>query len=159
MVCDSEDSVIRGDITISTGCVIHPSAVIIAKSGPIVLGENCLVEEYATIIHDTGDETTTTERPPVLNIGPNNVFEVGCHVEALQIGERNVFEVKCYVSNKVKVSNSCIVGAGCRLEGVHNLSEHTIIHGNGAAQRETIEKQTVCWMKVVFTIKKVIIFF
>ena len=40
IVC--EDSLLKGDITVSSGCVIHPSASIIAESGPIILGENCI---------------------------------------------------------------------------------------------------------------------
>ncbi|KXJ80297.1 hypothetical protein RP20_CCG025706 [Aedes albopictus] len=144
MVC--EDSNLRGDITISSGCVIHPSTTIIAESGPIVLGENCIVEEYATIVYRIPkqhpayqDVLDGTVKPLV--IGPDNIFEVGCTVEALKIGERNVFECKSYVSADVTVTNGCVIGAGCRLVGEQVLAEKTIVHGRQCQQREAIEKQ------------------
>lgn len=144
IVCDCEDSVFSGDITVSTGTIIHPRVTIVAKSGPIIIGENCLLEEYATIVHDTGvSSETALEKPPVLVIGANNVFEVGCVVEALKIGERNTFECKSYVSSAVRISNNCVIGAGCRLEGEHSLPENTIVHGSGCEQREAIEKSAV----------------
>lgn len=149
MVCDSEESTFRGDITISAGCVVHPSVTILAVSGPVVIGENCLLEEYTTIIHDVGASGAAqlgADRAPVLTIGPNNVFEVGCTVAALKIGERNIFECKSYVSNKVTVSNGCIVGAGCQLLDEYNLTENMVVYGNDAEQREAIDKQKVCFI-------------
>ncbi|XP_055626712.1 dynactin subunit 6 [Toxorhynchites rutilus septentrionalis] len=144
MVC--EDSNLKGDITISSGCVIHPSTTIIAESGPIIIGENCIVEEYATIIHRIpkghpayAEGTDGSVKP--LIIGPDNIFEVGCTVEALKIGERNVFECKCYVSADVTVTNGCVIGAGCRLVGQQVLPEKTIVQGKQCQQREAIEKQ------------------
>lgn len=83
------------------------------------------------------------KKPTVLVIGANNVFEVGCHVEALHIGERNVFECKSFVSKQVRVSNDCIIGAGCRLVEKQSLIENTVVHGTNMEQREVIEKQKV----------------
>lgn len=144
VVCDCDDSIFSGDITVSTGTIIHPRVTIIAKSGPIIIGENCLIEEYVTIIHDTGVESDAAlERPPVLVIGANNVFEVGCTVEALKIGERNTFECKCYVASSIKIANNCVVGAGCQLLGEQDLPENTIIHGTACEQREGMEKSAV----------------
>ncbi len=45
------ESVLVGDITIGARTVIHPKAQIIAESGPIIIGENNLIEEYAKIIN------------------------------------------------------------------------------------------------------------
>ncbi|XP_052860552.1 dynactin subunit 6 [Anopheles cruzii] len=145
MVC--EDSNLRGDITISSGCVIHPSATIIAESGPIVIGENCILEEYATVRyriptdHPAAAERTADGEPKPLVIGPDNVFEVGCTVEALSIGERNVFECKSYVSVDVTIGSGCVVGAGCRLVGKQTLADKTIVYGGSCLQREAMDKQ------------------
>lgn len=146
VVCCDDEAELIGEITISSGCVIHPNAIIHAKSGPIIIGENCLIEEYATIIHDTG--TVDLDKPKTLVIGPSNVFEVGCTVEASAIGERNVFECKSYVSNLVTVSNNCIIGAGCKLIDEHILPENTVIYGKQSEQRETIEKQKALPMQL-----------
>ena len=141
MVC--EDSNLKGDITISSGCVIHPSSTIIAESGPIILGENCIVEEYATILHKIPEDHPLfgSENIPPMVVGNDNIFEVGCTVMSLKIGERNVFECKSYVSPNVTVSNGCVVGAGCRLTGEQSLPEKTIIYGKHCVQREAMDKQ------------------
>lgn len=145
IVC--EDNNLQGDITIGSGCVIHPCSTIIAESGPIVLGENCIVEEYATVRYripkdhpDYGRLTEEGTAKPLI-IGPDNVFEVGCTVEALSIGERNVFECKSYVSADVTVGNGCVIGAGCRLVGKQTLADKTIVYEGQCMQREAMDKQ------------------
>lgn len=153
IVCECDDSIFSGDITVSSGCIIHPRVTIIAKSGPIIIGENCLIEEYTTIVHDTGEDTSSMAKPPVLVIGANNVFEVGSRVEALKIGEKNLFECKCHVSSAVKVTNNCIIGAGCQLIGEQTLSENTIIHGRSCGERESIEKSVVCLAVCLFALR------
>lgn len=145
IVCDSEESNFRGNITISNGCVVHPSVTILAVSGPIVIGENCLLEEYTTIIHDVGATAAAANAaadraPPVLHIGANNVFEVGCMVQASSVGERNVFECRSSVAAGVRVSNGCLIGAGCQLTDERVLPENTVIFGTRNEQRVAIEK-------------------
>ncbi|KAL5290212.1 DCTN6 family protein [Megaselia abdita] len=137
LVC--EESNIKGDVIVSAGCVIHPHCNINAENGSIIFGENCIVEEYATI----SNKNKSPGNYEILYIGCNNVFEVGCTVEALKIGDKNVFEAKSIVSNEVEISNGCIIGAGCRLEGKQTLLENTVIYGNDCLQREALEKQGV----------------
>lgn len=142
-----EDSIIRGDVTISSGTVVHPSSTIIAESGPIIIGENCIIEEYAKIIHRIPSDhklvQENTDKPHVLVIGANNIFEVGCTVEALKIGEKNVFECRSYVSSGVTISSGCVIGAGCSLNGNQHLKENTVIYGKNCQQREALDKQGV----------------
>lgn len=146
IVC--EDSLIKGDVTISSGSVIHPSAQIIAESGPIIIGENCIIEEYVRIVHKIPEghklyvnPEENPDKRPVLVIGSNNIFEVGCVVEALKIGEKNIFECKSYVGPNVTVSSGCVIGAGVSLQGEQILSENTVIYGKHCKQREAMEKQ------------------
>lgn len=143
VVC--EDSNIKGDVTISSGSVVHPSAQIIAESGPIIIGENCIIEEYAKIIHRIPTNhklyQENPDKPHVLVIGANNIFEVGCTVEALKIGEKNIFECKSYVSSDVTISSGCVIGAGCHLSGEQHLTENTVIFGKNCQQREALDKQ------------------
>ncbi|XP_055380138.1 dynactin subunit 6-like [Condylostylus longicornis] len=137
------DIVTKGDITISSGCVIQPSVTIIAESGPIFFGENCIVEEYSTIIFKVPEHLKDENNTPMLNIGSNNVFEVGCTVKALKIGDKNVFECKSFVSDEVEVSSGCVIGAGCRLEGKYKLAENTVVYGKNCLMRECLEKPTL----------------
>ena len=45
-------STISGEVSIGPGTVINPMAKILAISGPIVIGENNLIEENAVIINE-----------------------------------------------------------------------------------------------------------
>ncbi|XP_005181594.2 dynactin subunit 6 [Musca domestica] len=154
IVC--EDSTLRGDITISQGCVIHPSASILAEAGPIILGENCIVEEYATIAYRLTEEQKrqkeegNLEPCPPLVVGSNNVFEVGCIVEAQKIGDKNVFECKCYVGPEVVVTNGCVVGAAVSLKCKQVLPESTVIYGRDCQQREAIDKYAYQTLQIDF---------
>ncbi|XP_030764015.1 dynactin subunit 6 [Sitophilus oryzae] len=138
LVC--EESKLRGDITVGAGTIIHPSASIIAEAGPIIIGENCLIEEQAKIIHRLPFDQQNKDNTPVLIIGSHNVFEVDCTIEAPKIGNNNVFESKCFVGNKVTVSNGCTIGAGCRITDEQILKENISIFGSKCQIRESIDK-------------------
>ncbi|KAJ8924464.1 hypothetical protein NQ315_007261 [Exocentrus adspersus] len=139
LVC--EESKLRGDITIGSGTIVHPSATIIAEAGPIIIGECCLIEEQVKIIHRLPfDQQNKENTTPVLIIGSHNVFEVDCTVESPKIGNNNVFESKCYVGNKVTVSNGCIIGAGCRVTEEQILKENIIIFGSKCQMREGLDR-------------------
>lgn len=156
VVCD--DAMLKGDITISSGCVIHPSAQIIAESGPIIIGENCILEEYAKIIHriPSNHALAQAQENHVLVIGSNNIFEVGCTVEALKIGEKNIFECKSYVSADVTISSGCVIGAGCQVVGKQSLPENTVIYGNNCQQREALDKASGSHMLQLDFLRKVL---
>ncbi|KAL7724395.1 hypothetical protein ACLKA6_003266 [Drosophila palustris] len=143
VVC--EESTLSGDITFSAGCVVHPSATIIAEAGPIIIGENCIIEEYATIAHELEKSASASKSGwdvnNILSIGSHNVFEVGCTVKASRIGDKNVFESKSFVGKGVVVSSGCVIGAGIQMRTVQRLPENTIVYGQQALQREAIDKQ------------------
>ncbi|KAF2895730.1 hypothetical protein ILUMI_10434 [Ignelater luminosus] len=138
IVC--EESKLRGDITIGSNCIIHPSAAIIAEAGPIIIGDCCLIEEQAKIIHRLPFDQSDKENTPVLIIGSHNVFEVDCTVEACKIGDNNIFESKCYVGNKLTITNGCIIGAGCRLTEEQTLKDNTIVYGRSCQMREGLDR-------------------
>lgn len=84
-----------------------------------------------------------TESSPVLTIGANNVFEVGCTVEASRVGDNNIFESKCFVGNKVTVTDGCIIGAGCHLTEEQILKKNLIVYGDDCYTREGLEPPMV----------------
>lgn len=49
IVC--EEAQLRGDITIGSNTIIHPSAIIRAEAGPIIIGDHCLIEEKVNLVH------------------------------------------------------------------------------------------------------------
>ncbi|KAI4468501.1 dynactin 6 [Holotrichia oblita] len=136
IVC--HEAKLRGDVTIGAGTIMHPCAFVNAEAGPIIIGEKCLVEEQSKITHRVPFDREEQKNVPVLIIGSNNVFEVGCNVEACRIGDNNIFESKCFVGNKVTVTNGCIIGAGCYITEEQVLPENTIIYGEKCLQREAL---------------------
>ena len=112
VVCN--ESKLLGEVSIGARTVVHPKATIVAEAGPIIIGENNLIEEQAVIINARNPDATNDGVVSVMIIGNSNVFEVGCRSSALKIGDNNVLESKCFVGRSVVLSNGCIVGAGCR---------------------------------------------
>lgn len=100
----AQDADLRGEISVGSGTVIHPKATILALQGSISIGSNCIIEETAVIVNRSSN--------PV-KIGDNNLFEVGCRIEAASVGSHNVFEVRSRVAHNVKIGSYSVIGAGC----------------------------------------------
>ena len=85
VVCN--ESSLVGEVSVGARTVVHPKAKIVAEAGPIIIGENNLIEEQATIVNarrDLGEEEGEAKEGskeggsvPVMIVGNNNVFEVG----------------------------------------------------------------------------------
>lgn len=126
LIC-REKTVILGDVTIGADCVIHPASVIIAKEGPIVIGNSNLIEERVKIVND---------RRNTMNIGDHNVFEVNSQCQAPLVGNHNILEAKSRVGRNIELTNNCVIGAGCELteEGpqgdeIERFPPYTVISG------------------------------
>lgn len=100
----AQDADLRGEVSVGSGSVIHPKATVLALQGPISIGSDCIIEETAVIVN---------RRSTPLKIGDNNLFEVGCRIEAASIGSYNVFEVRSKVAQNIRVGSYSVVGAGC----------------------------------------------
>lgn len=101
-----EKTIILGDVTIGSDCVVHPTAVIIANKGPIIIGNNNLIEERVEIINNNSEP---------MSIGNNNRFEVDCRCQAKKIGNNNWLEPKSGVSSDTELTEFCIIGPGCNM--------------------------------------------
>merc|ERR1711970_802447 len=71
------EAVIVGNVQIGERSVIHPKAQIIAEKGPIVIGNDNLIEE-GVIIKNVFEDT--------LFIGNENIFEVQSQFHGKRIG-------------------------------------------------------------------------
>lgn len=123
---------LKGDITIGSRTIIHPRARIVAENGPIIIGENNLIEEQAQIINRFPMVQTSTV--PMV-IGSHNVFEVGSLCEALKVGDYNVLEAKAKVGRQTELTNGCIVGAMCEVVSEEIIPENTVIYGRKCERR------------------------
>jgi len=134
-VC-TEASII-GDVTIGSGTVVHPRAQIIAEAGPIIIGDNNLIEENSCIINRHKPEN---EKSATMNIGNDNVFEIACKCEALLIGDSNVVESYAIVGPDVELTTGCIIGTMCELVTQETLPPNTVIVGRDCHRRINAEK-------------------
>lgn len=137
LVCNECELV--GDITIGSMTIIHPRATIVAEAGPIVIGDNNLIEEQVRIINKR-QTIENSNSSPVLIIGDNNVFEVDCYSEARKIGDNNVLESKSYISHDVELTSGCIIGAGCKLTNAEVIPENTVIFGRNCNRRKQSDR-------------------
>ena len=154
VVCKSATLV--GDISIGSGTVIHPLARIIAKTGPIIIGDNNIIEETVEIVNDGPDET-------VMIIGSSNMIQVGARLFCLKMGNNNMVDSKSIIGRHTVLSYGCIVSAGwpcfqfytyyaSLLSGIHLdtkeiLPEMTIVYLDGDKQRRKITSQKVVDVK------------
>ncbi|GAA6049635.1 hypothetical protein JCM3770_005046 [Rhodotorula araucariae] len=99
-----QDCDLRGDITIGSGTVLQPRCTVLAVGGPVIFGSNNIIEENVVFVN---------RRKHPMVIGDNNLFEVGCRIEAPSIGDWNTFGIRSRVSPFVEVGSHCAVGAGC----------------------------------------------
>uniref|UniRef100_A0A1B6E4V0 Dynactin subunit 6 n=1 Tax=Clastoptera arizonana TaxID=38151 RepID=A0A1B6E4V0_9HEMI len=146
------ESKLRGSICIGSMTVIHPKATIIADKGPIIIGENNIIEEKAFISHQNLPEATI-DNPIPLMIGMNNIFEVGCTVMAKAIGDHNVLEAKCYVGPEVELGNGCIVGAGCRVTLPQKIEDNAVISGSDCVRTIASDKPPAQTLQIDFLTK------
>ncbi|XP_067941498.1 dynactin subunit 6-like [Watersipora subatra] len=126
-------TVLKGDVTIGKGTVVHPTVQILAEGGPIVIGANNLLEE-GVVLHNKLSEDGS-ERTMV--IGDDNQFEVRSSSNALYIGNNNLVQMTAKLGADMKLENGCVVGVGMHLENrVLSDRTHCYIH-DGMIQERT----------------------
>ncbi|EPB68048.1 hypothetical protein ANCCEY_12859 [Ancylostoma ceylanicum] len=72
---------------------------------------------------------TLEDGDKVMEIGNQNIIEVGAVIHAPTIGNNNVLHVQCEVSPNSCVSNGCSIGVRCKLFAKETLPERTVIYG------------------------------
>ncbi|KAL7414701.1 trimeric LpxA-like protein [Mrakia frigida] len=133
VVC--QDSELKGAITIGSGTVVHPKATIFAVAGPIVIGSNCIIEEGAVIVN---------RRKEIMRIGDLNLFSIQSRVESPVVGNFNTFLPKSQTASTVRISNCCVVGAGCALLPAFSTEEEELLEGK--RKDEVLEPYTVLYL-------------
>ncbi|KZT43567.1 trimeric LpxA-like protein [Sistotremastrum suecicum HHB10207 ss-3] len=126
VVCQDVD--LKGDITIGAGTIVHPKVIIYAMIGPIVIGTNCVIEEGAVLVN---------RRKEIMRIGDDNIFEIGCRVECPSVGYCNTVSTKARIHHTVRLTNFCVIGAGCMVVPSEDevLEEYTVMYGKNTTRR------------------------
>lgn len=90
---------IKGQVTFGKGCIVHPSASIIAENGPIVIGDYNIIEERTLIQNKGAKDASGQFTEATLEIGNYNLFEIESTIEFSKIGDCNKFEHKCNIAD------------------------------------------------------------
>lgn len=152
VVC--QEAEIKGEVTIGSRTVIHPKARIIAEAGPIIIGDNNLIEEQATILNSSYlDDDGQSGGKIILKIGNHNVFEVGSQCEAVNVGDNNILEAKSKVGRFTSVSHGCVIGAKCEVTSQETLPENTVIYGQCCSRRVQGERPVPQTLQLDFLTK------
>eukprot|EP00002_Diphylleia_rotans_P021514 TRINITY_DN4185_c0_g1_i2.p1 TRINITY_DN4185_c0_g1~~TRINITY_DN4185_c0_g1_i2.p1 ORF type:complete len:170 (-),score=25.72 TRINITY_DN4185_c0_g1_i2:13-522(-) len=133
MICPT--AIIKGNVTLGSGCILHPQASIIAEGGAIEIGDNNIIEEYAVIYFRPSPEPNA---PKVMRIGSNNIFEVRSRIEATTVGNANVIEIGAQLQSLSTVGNGCIIGIRSIVPSQTNVPDGTIMFGNGPRRRNGV---------------------
>lgn len=151
-----EKTVILGDVTIGSDCVIHPTVNIVAKNGPIIIGNNNLIEERVSIVNN---------RHELMVIGDDNVFEVDSSCEAIKIGNHNILESKSSIGANIELADNCIIGAGCVISNystenheskVKRFPSHTVISGQELNERVVSDLPTSTHVSQLDFLRKIL---
>jgi dynactin-6 len=122
VVCS--ESVIEGPfgVSIGAGSVVHPRATICARFGPVVIGANCVVEEFACI-------RAPADSAEGIEIGNMNLLRVGCVVEA-SLGSGNLVDCRARVPAGTGLGSGCVVGPAITIDAP--LTDGTILYGSAS---------------------------
>lgn len=136
IIADSAD--IRGNVHIGDGTIVHPSAIIHCQNenGKIIIGNDCIIEERAQIIHQSEGE---------MKIGEKNLFEVGARIEAATVGSHNTFECRSRVTDSVIIQDFTTIGAGCIAQPPPDWIPATVDQGDEQDPAYTFPSQTVIY--------------
>ncbi|CAN7980073.1 dynactin subunit 6 isoform X1 [Ixodes scapularis] len=143
---------IKGNVTIGSRTVVHPAAHIIAEAGPIIIGENNLIEEQV-YIYNRRTESDPPDAEIVMTIGNNNVFEVGSYSESLNIGNNNVLESKSKLGRNTELTSGCVIGAMCEVYTNEKMKENTVVYGRSCERRIQNEKPATQTLQLDFLTK------
>ncbi|WFD35853.1 hypothetical protein MCUN1_002721 [Malassezia cuniculi] len=116
------DATLLGSVSIGPGSVVHPTALLDARAGPIVLGHNCIVEERVAIVAG----------PAGISIGDANHFHAAARISAPSIGNCNVFLPRAVVSGPV--ANFCSVAPACVSHAP--LPDRSVVYAHHSLRRD-----------------------
>lgn len=97
----SETAYVVGEVIIGKNSGIWPGAVVRADFGPILIGENTMVEDNS-VVHSGGS----------MEIGSNIIIGHGVVVHGKKIGDNTLVGNNATILDDAEIGCNCIVGAG-----------------------------------------------
>ncbi|KAJ3427461.1 dynactin [Anaeramoeba flamelloides] len=122
IICDSSE--LEGDITIGSNCVLHPFSRIIAKDGPIVIGDGNLLEANCVLINE---KKGTRDSSAPMRIGNYNRFEIGSQVRSLTIGNCNVIGIKTKLERGSVLKDGIVIAPTVNVKDGVQVQNYTVM--------------------------------
>jgi carbonic anhydrase/acetyltransferase-like protein (isoleucine patch superfamily) len=130
-------------VSIGHGTVIHPKAVIVAKDGPITIGDYCVMDEFSKVVNDlsrgqshpslkgatssTTTAATAATVPPSMVIGSYNHICSRAEVYSASIGDQNTVMPYAYLGTGSILGNSCRVEPYARVSIDVTVPNETVV--------------------------------
>ncbi|MBU4316423.1 MAG: gamma carbonic anhydrase family protein [Proteobacteria bacterium] len=114
----SETAYVVGDVTIGKNSGIWPGAVVRADFGPIVIGENTMVEDNS-VVHSGNS----------MDIGSNIIIGHGVVVHGRKIGDNTLIGNNATILDDAEIGDNCIVGAGSLVRQGMKIPDSSFVVG------------------------------
>ncbi|KAL4892698.1 trimeric LpxA-like protein [Aspergillus ambiguus] len=156
----AETTVFHGThpISIGAGTVVHPRARIYSYEGPVIIGDDCIISEKATIgvaptptsasLRGSSSASTTADGIPIrlasaVSVGPSTTILPGAHLHAAVS-----VDALATIHRRVSVGAHSKICAGCEIAENTAIREWMVVWGvpgsiNGLGQRRRVRAKGV----------------
>ena len=125
----ADNATVRGDVTLGKGSSVWYGAVLRGDDGPLVLGENCNVQDNSVLHCDPVG---------VVYLGKNVTVGHSALVHHCTVGENSLIGMHATLLNGCVIGKNCIIGAGALVpEGMH-IPDNSVAVGVPARVIKTI---------------------
>lgn len=134
---------LEGNIHFGEGCIVHPSATILAEGGDIIFGDYCIIEELVVIKNVPRKDKEGNLVKRAMKIGNYNIFECGAQVSTTDIGDLNEFGVKCSVPPGCQIGSCCTITPMLALPSATRLQNYNVYYKDGSIRKDMQPREEV----------------
>ena len=125
----ADNATVLGDVTLGKGSSVWYGAVLRGDDGPLVLGENCNVQDNAVLHCDAGGG---------VRLGQNVTVGHSALVHGCTVGENSLIGMHATLLNHCTVGRNCIIGAGALVPEGMVIPDNSVAVGVPARVIKTI---------------------
>lgn len=120
-------------VTIGHGSVVHPLVTIKAKTGPIVIGDYCIIEDECLIRNDLPPRPDGT--PATLQIGNYCVFGSRSEILAARVGSHVRVQPYGQLGSGCSVGDGTVISAGSVVPSEILVPNATVVYTDDSLWR------------------------
>jgi carbonic anhydrase/acetyltransferase-like protein (isoleucine patch superfamily) len=131
-------AVIIGDVTLAAGCSIWPCASLRGDDGPIVVGEDCAIQD-GVVLHGTLGRSAT-------KIGARVTIGHRAIVHSATIGSDCLIGMGAIVLDDAVIDPFCLIGAATLVTSGQRFASGTLILGSPARAVRQLTEQELAYI-------------